>query len=225
MIVVITVVCLLAFHDVLYTTTGSSNVVFCNWTQVDDCANEIDDEVYIRSPMHFVAGVLNFAATARFLLEMNLMNMCHASGLMILQCVALSSDGDMATSALALSMVHGVSEVHSGVRQWRQMNTLCGSNMADSLYRVVWLMDVVLLVVIRWIPVAVLLFPVILRVNSVVLVGVVLIAIRETSILLQTITELRNDLENSWNTQTLLKDARSRDELLHSLVGSSSTCK
>jgi len=249
-VVCVVVVGLLAFHEVLYTTQVANRapklyvaptrdtedgqeagIRFCHWN-VDSAAcdlsplssntylDETGEMFVIRSPMHFVIGCLAFASVSRFLMEKKFMNFLHAAALIFLSFLSYSGDARTAATALGLAIVHGVSELHAAISALRQVCKLIGLSWGDQLYRKLWTIDVSSLLFIRWLPVPILLTPVILRAPWMVFISICMIAVRETSVLLETLFELKEDYENRVNTEELLKEARSKEELIGALIGS-----
>ncbi|GBG24148.1 Sphingolipid C9-methyltransferase [Hondaea fermentalgiana] len=207
---------------------------FCNWQSAESSCQrpanavaaavstgvaEATGKLYVRSPMHFVVGCLAFASVSRFLLERNLMNALHALALMMLSVLSLSSNAKMSTSALGLAIVHGASELHASISAARTLLGLRGLMWNDSLYRRAWSIDISSMLIIRWVPVPVLLSPVILRAPWPVLLAICMIAVRETSVLIDTLLALKEDYENRLNAADLLDQARNRDEIVNAMVG------
>lgn len=206
-------------------TDAPQSIYFCEWgsdetlcqTQGGTSASSM---IYVHSPMHFVVGCLAFASVSRLLLERNLMNMLHALALLVLNVLSHSSDTKTSTTALGLAIVHGASEFHAAISAARTLLSLKGFSWSDNLYHHMWTIDISSLLIIRWIPVPVLLSPVILRSPWPVFISICLIAIRECSVLLDTLLALKEDYENRLNAEDLLSQARNRGEIVNNMVGS-----
>jgi hypothetical protein len=171
----------------------------------------VSTKYYMRSPMHFVAAVLAWASLSRFTMQMSLLNAMHAGALVALSILSHAADTKTGTTALGLLIVHGVSELHGCFRYSRTLLKLRGYTLAHQWYAHLWRLDVCTLLIIRWLPVPILLSPVILKAPVRVLAPICCIALRETILLFQTMIELKEEMDNKGNTDVLLLQARSKD--------------
>jgi len=175
---------------------------------------------FMRSPMHFVVGVLAWASCSRFFLQMSLLTGMHAAALVALSILSHSEDTRTATSALGLAIVHGVSELQEVFNCSCALLRHRGYTLSHTWYSLLWKVNLLSLLVIRWVPVPILLFPVILKAPWKVLLPICATAIRETVILVNTIGQYREELDNKVNTQELLVEARTRQELIDAMTQS-----
>ena len=237
------VIGLVAFHEILYTTkvantvvssTGGHNnssetpihfcgVAFNESENVPGCdsgsTTEASGMVFIKSPLHFVASALAWASISRLLLDhRNWLNALHTIALLGLLMLAFSSDLPTASSALGLMIVHGISELSACISSARKIFAIQGFTYSHGFYRKLWTVDMSALLLIRWVPVPFLLYPVLLKAPFPVPILIGFIALRETAVLISSVLKLREDIENRVNTDKLLVHSRSRDELIKSMV-------
>jgi hypothetical protein len=180
---------------------------------------------FMRSPMHFVAAVLAWASLSRFTMKLTVLNALHAGSLITLSVLSYATDTKTATTALGLLIVHGVSELHACFRYSRTLFKLRGYTLGHQWYAYLWQLDVLAMLVIRWLPVPILLSPVILKAPLRVLLPICCIAFRETVLLFETMVELKQEMDNKANTDALLVQARSQDELIKTMAGGDGNAK
>lgn len=191
--------------------------------QVDDSSAESQAKgksrkYFMRSPMHFVVAVLAWCAATRFVLDVTIPNTLHAAAMLVLSILAYWPDTATATSALGLAIVHGVSELHASISAFRKITKQRGYTLAHSWYARLWQLDLFSLVLIRWVPVPFLLFPVILKAPLTVQLPIIAIALRETTVLVRSVMEYLEDKDNCVNTDQLLPGARSKNELINAMT-------